>query len=246
MKTLVCYSDKACVTGKAIRERFNALRKRTDKKARCDLFIRWGSTERFPATKYKLELNTAEAVGNATNKKRMLELLDAAEIPVPEFSSNLDDMARLCDEDGNVYIRNKYGVVRYANDFNPTTDSYYTKPVPNKRREYRVHVFNGKVIGIYEKVPLTEERPKLFKSDTCSFKRKDPEVCLLNKDNQDVCIKAVAALGLLFGGVDVIRDKDKNISICEVNSAPGLNDLNINRWVEEIKNYARENNLSVD
>ena len=72
MKTLICYSNTSCVTGRAIREKLNALRKRTNRPSKCDLFIRWGSTEQFDATRYKLELNTVQAVINTTNKLRML------------------------------------------------------------------------------------------------------------------------------------------------------------------------------
>lgn len=237
MKTMICYSNASCVTGKAIREKFDALRKKTNKRSRCDLFIRWGSTEQFPATKYKLELNSLEAVLNTTNKLRMLELLAAANIPVPQFSTSAEQMPDLVDGNGNIYIRSKHGVVRYSNDFNPATDMYYTKPVKSKRREYRVHVFNGKVIGIYEKVPMTEERPALFKSDTCHFKKRDPELCLLTPENQAVCVQAVQALGLLFGGVDVIRDAKKNIFICEVNSSPGLNTHMLDVYVNSMKEY---------
>ena len=111
-----------------------------------------------------------------------------------------------------IYIRNKRGVVRYSNDFNPTNDMYFTQPVKSKRREYRVHVFNGKVIGIYEKVPMTAEQPALYKSDTCNFKRRDPELCLLTTEDQAVCIKAVQALGLMFGGVDIYRDWETDCS----------------------------------
>lgn len=245
MKTFICYSNASCVTGKALREKLDALRKRTDKRSKCDLFLRWGSTEQFPNTRFKLELNTVEAVGNAINKLRMLELLKTAEISVPNFTNDANLLADFVDAHGNVYIRNKRGVVRYSNDFNPTTDLYYTKPVKAKRREYRVHVFNGKVIGIYEKVPMTEEVPALFKSDTCHFKRRDPGVCLLTAENQEMCIKAVQTLGLLFGGVDVIRDAKRNIYICEVNSSPGLNTHMLEVYTQEILNYARNNNLTV-
>lgn len=244
MKTLICYSGKSSVTGKAIRQKFNALRKRTGKKAKCDLFIRWGSTEEFPNTRYKVELNSLEAVRNAVNKLKMLQLLSAAEVPTLDFGTELVTVNDFLDENGSQYIRNKLGVVRYANDFNPASDMYYSKPIVDKRREYRVHVFNGKILGIYEKVPMGEERPKLFKSDTCNFKRRDPELCLLNKENQEVCIKSVQALGLLFGGVDCIRDKNGNIFICEVNSSPSLNTLNVDRWSEEILNYV-ETNLAI-
>ena len=237
MKTIICYSNRSSTTGKALRQKFRALRKRTDKKAKCDLFIRWGSTETFTRTRSAIELNTAAAVKNTVNKLAMLEILAASQIPVPEFNNTTEEVANHVNRDGMMYIRNKNGVVRYGNDFNVATDSYYTKPIQFKRREYRVHVFNGKVIGIYEKVPMGEERPKLFKSDTCNFVRCNIENCRMTIENQDTCMKAVRALGLVFGGVDVIRTKDGRIFICEVNSSPGLNTPMLDKYTQCINEY---------
>lgn len=243
MKTIICYSDKSSVTGKALREKFEALRKRTDKRSKCDVFLRWGSTEQFTRVTSKLVLNTFEAVAKTANKLRMIQILSTAGIPTPKFSTTLGLADLQSDTEGNYYIRNKYGVVRYANNFG-TNDLYATTPVLNKRREYRVHVFDGKVIGIYEKVPMGETRPLLFKSDTCNFVRCNPENCRLTLANQATCIQAVAALGLLFGGVDIIRDKNQNIFICEVNSAPGLNTQMLDKYAQEITTYV-ESNLPV-
>ena len=242
MKTIAAYSSRGSVTGKALRQQFRAVRKRTDRKAKCDLFIRWGSTEEFPNLRYKYELNTLEAVKRTANKLEMLRTLSLAGISIPQFGTDLEGTESHKDNKGNYYIRNKLGVVRYGNDFNPTTDLYYTKPVMYKRREYRVHVFNGKVIGLYEKVPFDatpENRPKLFKSDTCNFVRCDPLISRVDQSAQQMCIAAVSSLGLLMGGVDLIRNKDGEFVICEVNSSPGLNSIMIARYVNEIRTYIR-------
>jgi hypothetical protein len=251
LKTYIAYSNRGCVTGKELREALDAVRKKTDKKAKCDLFIRWGTTEQFNHLKFKKELNSLEAVLRTANKLEMLQTLHDAGVSVLEFSTDPTAIDSLKDKEGNVYIRNKNGVVRYGNDFNPSRDLYFSKPVRFKRREYRVHVFNGKVLGAYEKVPLVSltsedqnphssvNRPKLFKSDTCKFVRCDLslEGCRINGEAQRLCIEAVMTLGLDFGGVDLIRDKNGAFIVCEVNSAPGLNGLNVDRWVEEIKNW---------
>ena len=237
MKVFIAYTNRSCVTGKALKLALEGKRKKTNRRARCDLFIRWGNTEQFSNTTSTKQLNSLEAINRTVNKLEMLTVMRDASIPVPQFNTDILLIDNFKDDNGNVYIRSKDGVVRYASDYCPVRDSYYSKPIPLKRREYRVHVFNGKVIGIYEKVPLSENRPALFKSDTCKFTRCDPLVSRVDQNAQEICVRAVNSLGLLFGGVDLIRDKDKNFFVCEVNSAPGLNSNNIQRWVNEIKAY---------
>lgn len=254
MKTLIAYSNRSCVTGKELRQALRAVRKKTDNRARCDLFIRWGTTEVFNNIRYTKELNSLEAVLRTSNKLEMLQTLVAANVATLEFSNDPAQLTSLADREGNVYIRNKLGVVRYGNDYNGDRDLYFSRPIRFKRREYRVHVFNGKVLGAYEKVPLvlptaadqnphaSENRPKLFKSDTCKFVRCDLglEGSRLTQAAQELCISSVSALGLVFGGVDLVRDKNGGFTIIEVNSAPGLNGLNVERWVEAIREYYNE------
>lgn len=240
MKTIALYTAKGSTTGKLLRQKFSAIRKQTNRKAKCDLLLRWGSTQVFSNLKYKKELNTLEAIKRTTNKLEMLTVLKAASIPTPEFGTCPEQSAEFMDRSGNFYIRSKLGVVRYGNDYSIATDQYYSKPIKYKRREYRVHVFNGKVIGLYEKIPndpIPENRPKLFKSNTCKFVRSDPTISRVDPVTQQICIAAVQSLGLLFGGVDLIRDKNGLFFITEVNSAPGLNSQMIERYVNEIKEY---------
>jgi glutathione synthase/RimK-type ligase-like ATP-grasp enzyme len=157
----------------------------------------------------------------------------------PETENVADDFV---DENGFFYVRGANQEVRY-DDRIRVGDLYVSKPVVNKRREYRVHVFNGEVITIYEKIP-NEDNTKLFKAHNCHFELKNKDNCKLTLENQQVCIDAVKSLGLLFGGVDVMRDKDQNIFISEVNSAPALNGTNIDRYVTKITEYIRQQGVA--
>lgn len=247
MKFTILYSDRSSKTGKDLLRKFRPLatksfRKRTNKRLKTDVVLRWGSTEDFNRLKSRLELNSLEAVTNTSNKFLMMKKLVESELPTPEilfdpFSQTVEMIDRFRDENGAFYIRGGNGEVRYDDEVK-RNDLYVSKSVENKRREYRVHVFNGEIIAIYEKIP-NEEGIKLYKSHNCHFERKNPENCKLSLENQQTCIKAVNNLGLLFGGVDVIRCKNKNIFISEVNSAPALNGTNIDRYVNKITEYVR-------
>lgn len=239
---MIAYHNRSCVTGRLLRRILSIPRKQTQRRANLSVLLRWGNSETFNGTRVGIELNTAEGVSNASNKLRMMQLLKASNIPMPEFTTTLDNIESFKDETGNYYIRSRAGVVRYGNDFNPMNDLYASKPIVNKRREYRVHVFNSKIVAIYEKIPHDQEtRPALFKSFNCHFSYSDPSRSRCDATGQKIAIDAIKAVGLLFGGVDIIRDKDGNFFCCETNSAPGLNENNANRWVSHIKEYINEN-----
>jgi len=246
MKFTILYSGASSKTGRDLLNKFKplstkAFRKRTDKKLNTDVVLRWGSTESFSRLRSRLELNSLESVTNASNKKRMMEILVASGIPTPNVLFNpstprTEVVDEYRDANGMFFVRGSNQEVRYDNTVR-AGDLYLSKPVENKRREYRVHVFNGEVIAIYEKIANDPETTKIFKAHNCHFELKNTENCKLTPANQQVCIDAVNSLGLLFGGVDVLRDKDQNIFISEVNSAPALNTTNIDRYVTKITEY---------
>lgn len=248
MKFTILYSGRSSKTGKDLLNKFKplskkAFRKRTNKKLNTDVILRWGSTEEFERLKGRLELNSLEAVSNASNKAIMMKKLLDASIPTPKVLFNptacpadlIDEKYK--DENGGFFVRGRNNEIRYDDELKPG-DLYISRPIEDKRREYRVHVFNGEVIAIYEKIPK-EDGIKLFKAHNCHFELKTMENCKLTLEDQQICIKAVNALGLLFGGVDVARTKQKEIYIMEINSSPALNGTNIDRYVTKINEYVQ-------
>lgn len=243
MKLAILYSGRSSKTGKELknkfRESFNkVIKKRTNKKFKADVVLRWGSTEQFPNLESKIELNTLEAVNNASNKLVMMQKLVQANIPTAQVAFDLSDtelLDSLRNEEGYFYVRGSNDQVRYDNTVR-CGDKYVTKPIVNKRREYRVHVFNGEVIAIYEKIPQ-DENVKLFKSHNCKFSSVDMTRMRLKPQDLQVCIDAVNAMGLLFAGIDLMRDNDQNVFVSEVNSAPALNSVNIERYTNLFMDY---------
>jgi len=118
--------------------------------------------------------------------------------------------------------------------------SYITKPI-NKDREYRVHVFGNEVIGVYEKIPTEGEitESSIMKDHNSKFNKCNLQMKLrCNEEAQAMCVKAVKALDLDFGGVDIIRERDTNkFYIVEVNSSPSLNSYNINKYIEKFVEF---------
>lgn len=233
----IAYNKRSYSTAINIAEGFNqqGIKARTVNrkrpKHRPSVFIRWGNSyAQTPAG--AIEINSAEAVSNASNKLLMARTLTAAEgVSFPEVF--------FPGECGNVdgYYRNRVNTV-VRRDRWIEGDLYMTTPIA-RAHEYRVHVFNGKTMGVYEKMPHDPEQ-FYCKDHNSDFRRID----VSNEENREsikgvrpMAAAAVKAMGLVFGGVDVITSVDGNIYVNEVNSAPALNTLNIPRFIEKFNEY---------
>jgi glutathione synthase/RimK-type ligase-like ATP-grasp enzyme len=56
----------------------------------------------------------------------------------------------------------------------------------------------------------------------------------LSEAAKEASIRAVAALGLDFGGVDILVKKDGSCAVLEVNSAPGIEGTTLDKYAEAI------------
>ena len=86
--------------------------------------------------------------------------------------------------------------------------------------EYRVWVFRGAHLDTYEKVM---KRPQDYKFVGRNFRNGfDFGLTREHKDATIQAVTAIAALGLDFGAVDMLRGEDGKVYILEVNTAPGV------------------------
>lgn len=231
----IVYNKRGATSAKALRRHLENVMPdyhiRRSRYGNCqmepDMIIRWGEA------KFDFDLptlNSPKAVTNAANKLRMINLLDECEeVTIPTLVAP-DNYIEVVDEDGYAFFRNKHNQIRRRKS--PVDgDKYALSPI-DKTNEYRVHVFGDKIVGVYEKIPYDPDT-HIYKNETCQFKRLDqanPELMDPLKGIRPMCKAATKKLGLLFSGVDVIRDRQGNIFILEVNSAPSLNEPNIKRW----------------
>lgn len=241
MSNYILYNKRSCVTGKAL---FDELRNRSAKWRRrtknlplsCDVIVRWGNSY-TPGTS-PIELNAN--LSNATDKLRMMQLFQQYKesnksfSPLPISFDNPEEVA----VDGYVYARNLHGHVKYRPLSSCLdTDLYFSRPILSQKREYRVHIVDGKTVGVYEKIP-NDPSVKIFKDHNCRFRRVDVSD---EEQRQEIlgvrpqARMASSALSLDFGGADIIVSEE-GIFVVEFNSSPALNSLNICRWADRIEN----------
>lgn len=109
--------------------------------------------------------------------------------------------------------------------------------IPHVEHEYRVHVFNGKVIKTSEKLGgtgfiRTHRHGWAFRNPILSFDERQPI--------RKAARKAVRSLTLDFGAVDLLQDHEGGIWILEVNTAPSLTSSTsstLRAYLEAIQNF---------
>jgi len=209
--------------------------------------INWGNSE-LPSwdkglTKY---LNEPLSVGYASNKIYTLQLLRDKDISCPIFFTNKEELIQYTvglSEFPLVYCRTKIsghsgeGIVLANNVSELVYAPLYTIGIKIKR-EYRIHVFKDKVICCAKKTHKDGERPNNLIRNLDNgwvFKQEGIEV---PENVQEVAIEAIEALGLDFGAVDIIIDKDLNPFVLEVNTACGLkNEKTLSSYVTAFSEY---------
>jgi len=112
----------------------------------------------------------------------------------------------------------------------------YVRYVP-KQDEYRVHVAFGRVIAVQRKARRTDvENPNWQIRNHANgfvFAREGVQAPIAVIDQ---AVAAVAAMGLDFGGVDVIwNDRRRAAYVLEINTACGLEGQTVNDYAEAFR-----------
>lgn len=111
----------------------------------------------------------------------------------------------------------------------------YTAYIP-KKKEFRVHVWNNKVIDVQEKRRRRGGDTKEFQvRNTANGYVFCRDGIVLPDDCHAVALSAVRALGRHYGAVDVIWNEKKNqCFVLEVNSRPGMTGTTVKKYADAI------------
>lgn len=204
--------------------------------------LNWGSTN-LPVNLAGVRvINDPGAVIRASDKLMALSMFRANDVPCPEFTTSIQT-AREWAQEGIVVCRtltranSGRGIVVAHSPAEVVQAPLYTKYFKRKD-EYRVHVINQEVQDVQRKMrklEVPDDQVNWFvrnHSNGFVFGRGGvvaPD-CVL-----DAALKAVQALRLDFGAVDVGYNEHLDQAVVfEVNSAPGLEGCTLDKYVQAL------------
>jgi glutathione synthase/RimK-type ligase-like ATP-grasp enzyme len=210
----------------------------------------WGNTRLATALRLNPVINTTEAVIRAVSKVETARLLEEAGIPCVKITQDVSRVSKWLGKGRRVFARRDglssgLGIREVLSGGPVPQADFYSRYYP-KTHEYRIHIFDGQVIDI------TEKRAQRLAAVNRIIRTHDNgwvyahELSVTNTESLGTIAKqAVAALGLTFGAVDILATLSNgvprivsNAVICEVNTAPGLeNQATINAYSTAIKRY---------
>jgi len=166
------------------------------------------------------DINNAQAVRLASNKRLALQTLQAAGVPTPRLFEDINQITHfpvVARPDKHhagrqFYLCRNWTGVYHAINSGATHLMEYIE----NGREFRVHVVFGKSIKLAEK-----KGGGIVKSYKNGARYYYPHDFNHKKTLRRLAIKAVMSLGLDFGAVDIIY-KDGQYYVLEVNTAPSL------------------------
>lgn len=216
--------------------------------------INWGASELPEQVRLCRVLNPVAAVRNAHNKLNTFQILAAAGVSIPGFTRSADEAIGWIEQ-GRVVVARRtltghsgQGIEILQKGLDFVNAPLYTKYIP-KTAEYRLHVVKGRngqysIVDVQRKVKDPERDVIDWKvrshGNGFIFVRNDDRnrsyKDVVETQCKEVAIGAVRALGLDFGGVDVIFNKKANQAYClEVNTAVGLEGATVQVYANALR-----------
>ena len=213
------------------------------------LIINYGSGSRPYWPPLGMWLNSPEACARAGNKLSAFRAFKEAGLSIPEFTTSQQEAQRWIGDRATVVCRtilnghSGRGIV-LANENNVVVYAPLYVKYKKKRKEFRVHVFQGQVIDVAEKRKRrVENRPPEFDG----YIRNLANGWVFCRDNvvrppdlDRLAIDACHATGLDFGAVDIIwNERENKCYLLEVNTAPGLTGTTLINYSNAIYRWFR-------
>ena len=206
--------------------------------------VNWGNTESLDIDWKCKVLNLPKYVNRASDKLETFQILETAELNIPKWSTDMETAKKWIEKGHTVFCRtltranSGRGIVIAETEDQLVNAPLYTRYI-KKAKEFRVHVFKNEVLDVQEKrlAHGVEDKQFLIRNHANGF-----VFCRdnINKPDglEELAIKAVKALELDFGAVDIIYNAHYGkCYILEVNTAPGIEGTTLdnysNRFIKE-------------
>ena len=248
----VLYSQKTYVTGRLLVQELdtviNRLRLGTRRgtvtggqgcSSTPEVLIRWGNSESVSEWGCKV-FNPSEALKKTADKVQMVKAFRNHGTPSPRIWTydefryiNWPVIVRTFNHfkgKGFYEVRNHLQLMQYANP------RHYACEMIDVREEFRVFVFDGKVMEINKKmqegIVAHQRNARIRNHENGWINRRGgfdiPEGV------RSVAKSAAEAVGLTFGACDVYIDAHGKAGVFEINSAPGLVDRKLRKLALKI------------
>jgi glutathione synthase/RimK-type ligase-like ATP-grasp enzyme len=216
---------------------------------RKKIVLNWGNSNPMFSLDRVTILNKPDAVKVASNKLTAFIKMKEGGIKIPEFTTDIEQAKEWINNNRIVLCRKLLrsnsgkGIVIAKTVDDLVAAPLYVKYI-RKEKEYRVHVFNGTVIDVVEKRRRRGyQESSVYNKYIRSYEQGwvfVREGITVTEDLNLAAINAVQTLGLDFGAVDIVIDKDNNPVVLEVNTAPGLQGTTLQSYKNAVKEWFNE------
>lgn len=232
MSEFLLYTSEGSETGPRLASYLGIEAGSTMPRERYDYIVRWGNAGRVAYAPSDFTLNKRSALCKSTNKKRSLERMRGAGVPVPPFSNNWTDLEFPILERSMSHMEGRdINLLMQPHDVTGDAD-FYTQYI-QKQLEFRVHVFKGEIIKVSQKRrrDTEPEYDPICWNYNSGWRFLSPDTQPLGLQQS---IPAVTCHELDFGAVDVLIDPEGNPYVLEVNTAPGCCDATLELYGSKI------------
>lgn len=183
----------------------------------------------------KFVLNSSDAICRAKNKIRTHQILHASGIPMPK-TFVIESLAHFPDTPFPIVLKDPYGtygmgvmlIESFASlksvldgiwaTFNQKTMIVQEFIGESAGEDIRIFVLGERVVALMKRKALKGEFRSNIELGAVG------EVCRISKEYEDLAVNSVRALGLNYGGVDIIESR-KGPLVLEVNANSGFKAL---------------------
>ena len=211
--------------------------------------LNWGNRE-IPFWEWTGQwINNTRNVALASNKADAFQMFKNAGIPTPDWTTDVSVAQGWLNEDHIVLSRTLLTshsgrgiIINNSKESNKIVRAPLYVKYKKKRKEFRVHVFNGQIIDLIEKRKFrVARRPETYTNfirtyiNGWVFCR---DLVVEPSELRQLALDSVAALGLNLGACDIIwNEKENKCYTLEVNTAPGLEGTTLERYSQAIASY---------